>query len=242
MADDWLFELFPKFEELNNTADAPRLFDQLLKIYGLKTIAYLGTGISRGKAHEPFVATTYPLDWVVRYRGQSYVDIDPVVQIGLRRMLPIDWRQFSTFDAQVRSLFGEAAEFGLGRQGLSIPVHGRHGDRALFSITSDLSDREWDAVRRRYIRDFQALAVYVHAMVLRLHGEPERVISLSPREAECLRWVAEGKTAWECSVILGLSMHTVRCYLESARHKLGASSNTHAVAKAIKADLLSDIL
>jgi DNA-binding CsgD family transcriptional regulator len=42
-------------------------------------------------------------------------------------------------------------------------------------------------------------------------------------------------------VILGLSVHTVRCYLESARHKLGASGNTHAVAKAIKADLLSSI-
>lgn len=41
---------------------------------------------------------------------------------------------------------------------------------------------------------------------------------LSPRERECLLWVAEGKTAWETAVILGMLEHTVRCYLESARH------------------------
>jgi DNA-binding CsgD family transcriptional regulator len=91
------------------------------------------------------------------------------------------------------------------------------------------------------MRDFQLIAVHTHAMVLRLCGEGQLAVSLSPREIECLHWVAEGKTAWECSVILGLSVHTVRCYLESARHKLGASGNTHAVAKAIKADLLSSI-
>ena len=42
----------------------------------------------------------------------------------------------------------------------------------------------------------------------------------------------------ECGAILGISPHTVRCYLESARHKLGASSNTHAVSIALKRGLL----
>ncbi|WP_274609093.1 helix-turn-helix domain-containing protein [Mesorhizobium sp. L-8-10] len=76
---------------------------------------------------------------------------------------------------------------------------------------------------------------------MRLEGRTIDLTPLSPRERECLRWVAEGKTAWETSVILGLSVSTVRCYLESARHKLGATCNTHAVAKAIKADLLASI-
>ena len=67
--------------------------------------------------------------------------------------------------------------------------------------------------------------------------EPE----LSPRERECLLWIAEGKTYWETAMILGLSEHTVRCYLESARHKLGAANNTHAVNKAGKASLLTSL-
>ncbi|MGX9181982.1 helix-turn-helix domain-containing protein [Mesorhizobium sp. BHbdii] len=68
-------------------------------------------------------------------------------------------------------------------------------------------------------------------------GQADALPTLSPRERECLEWVSEGKTAWECAMILGLSEHTVRCYLESARYKLQATGNTHAVAKAIKSDL-----
>lgn len=141
--------------------------------------------------------------------------------------------------AEVRSFFDEAAEFGLGRMGLSLPIHGRHCVRAHFSITSDLNDREWRSLRQRYMRDFQVLALHMHEVILLLEGHETEPSSLSPREHEYLQWIAEGKTVWECSAILRRSMHTVRCYLESARHKLGATSNTHAVAKAVKADLLS---
>ncbi|NTC22081.1 response regulator transcription factor, partial [Agrobacterium tumefaciens] len=76
--------------------------------------------------------------------------------------------------------------------------------------------------------------------VLRLQGglAPEYA-PLSPRERECLLWIGEGKTYWECARILGLSEHTVRFYLESARHKLGAANTTHAISKAVKASLLS---
>ncbi|WP_454011605.1 helix-turn-helix domain-containing protein [Aquamicrobium terrae] len=88
------------------------------------------------------------------------------------------------------------------------------------------------------MRDFQLLAVHLHDKVLELEGRPIPRSQLSPRELECLQWTAEGKTAWECSVILGLSEHTVRCYLESARHKLNASSNTHAISIAYRSGVL----
>jgi DNA-binding CsgD family transcriptional regulator len=71
------------------------------------------------------------------------------------------------------------------------------------------------------MRDFQAIALHMHDMVLRLEGHTTEPVALSPRERECLQWIAEGKTVWECSIILGLSMHTVRCYLETARAQAG---------------------
>ena len=111
----------------------------------------------------------------------------------------------------------------------------------MVSITSDASDRDWRHLRLYYMRDFQMLALHMHQAILRLEGQRMETASLSPRERECLSWVAEGKTAWETAIILGLSEHTVRCYLESARHKLGAANNTHAVNKAGKANLLSQI-
>jgi DNA-binding CsgD family transcriptional regulator len=121
-------------------------------------------------------------------------------------------------------------------------VHGRHGDRALVSITTDTDERDWLELRFRYRRDFQLIALHLHQAILRLVGNttPETTI-LSPRERECLLWIAEGKTQWECAKILGLAERTVRCYLESARHKLGAANAAHAVKKAGKASLLSEL-
>ncbi|EIM72616.1 LuxR family transcriptional regulator [Nitratireductor aquibiodomus RA22] len=189
----------------------------------------------------PYLAVTYSNEWVDHYKAQRFIDIDPAVQVGLRRMLPIDWGEFDRTDQKVRRMFGEATEFGLGRLGISLPVHGQHGDRALVSITSDASDQDWRHLRVHYMRDFQILALHMHQAILRLEGETMEQARLSPREQECLFWVAEGKTAWETAVILGLSEHTVRCYLESARRKLGASNNTHAVNKAGKSRLLTQL-
>lgn len=185
---------------------------------------------------------TYSAEWVEHYKAENFVKVDPAIQVGLRRMLPVDWSDFDREKDKVRRLFGEASEFGLGRRGVSLPVHGRHGDRALLSITSDASSGDWQNLRLEYMRDFHVLALHLHQAVLRLAGgQTITHPGLSPRERECLSWIAEGKTYWETAVILGISERTVRFYLESARHKLGAANTTHAIVKASKASLLSNV-
>lgn len=240
-SEDDLFDHLAEIDALCGAQDVTAVLAELLDVYSLKSIAYFGVGLSDRPNDAPYLAVTYSLDWIERYRSERFVDIDPIIQVGMRRMLPMDWATFDRSDPNVRRLFGEAGEFGLGRQGISLPVHGRHGDRALLSLTSEASDREWRGLRRAYMRDFQLLALHLHQAVLRLEGRTMTVPALSPRERECLLWIAEGKTYWECGMILGLSEHTVRCYLESARHKLGAANNSHAVNKAAKARLLSDL-
>lgn len=237
-----LFDLLAEIDGLIVPSEVTAVLAKLLDTYGLRSAAYLGSGIIGRPGHGPYLAVTYSPEWVEHYKAQSFVDIDPTIQVGLRRMLPIDWSEFDRKDAKVRSLFGEASEFGLGRNGISVPVHGRYGDRALVSITSDATDREWQRLRLTYMRDFQVLALHLHQAILRLAGaQTNEHARLSPRERECLLWIAEGKTYWETAMILGLSEHTVRCYLESARHKLGAANNTHAVNKAGKASLLTNL-
>jgi DNA-binding CsgD family transcriptional regulator len=54
---------------------------------------------------------------------------------------------------------------------------------------------------------------------------------LTPREAECLRWVAEGKTDIEVGVILKISPRTVRFHMNNAKLKLGVATRIQAVAK-----------
>ena len=50
-------------------------------------------------------------------------------------------------------------------------------------------------------------------MQLKAHAKYGHVVDelkLSPRELECLKWAAAGKTAWETSIILDISEGTVK--------------------------------
>lgn len=60
-------------------------------------------------------------------------------------------------------------------------------------------------------------------------------LTLSNREREVLTWVAEGKTAWEISQILGISNSTVNKHIAGAMRKTGSVTRTQAVAKALTA-------
>lgn len=235
--------ILSEISEVRHAEDVYRVLRRVAGEYGMKTAAYLGTGtLTRyGPGREPYIAVTYSPDWVNRYRGRGYLKIDPAIQVGLRRLLPVDWDEFGERDDALRQFFGEAHEFGLGRQGISFPVHGYLGDRALFSVTADFSNREWQWARRTTFRHFPVIASHLHEAVLRTEGVLRTQPHLSRREIECLQWTSEGKTVWECGVILGLSPHTVRSYLESARYKLSASSNTHAVSLALKSGLLFEL-
>jgi LuxR family transcriptional regulator, quorum-sensing system regulator BjaR1 len=57
---------------------------------------------------------------------------------------------------------------------------------------------------------------------------------LTPREVECLRWVARGKTDAEIAVILSIRPRTARFHIENAKRKLGVAKRIHAVAEALR--------
>jgi PAS domain S-box-containing protein len=61
---------------------------------------------------------------------------------------------------------------------------------------------------------------------------------LTPREREVLALLAEGMTSSEAATHLGLSTETVETHVRRALRKLGARSRTHAVALALRLDLL----
>ena len=63
--------------------------------------------------------------------------------------------------------------------------------------------------------------------------------SLSARQAECLRWVAQGKTDPEIGIILDISPRTVRFHLDKAKDKLKVMTRVQAVTKAVKDRLIA---
>ncbi|MFK7881451.1 helix-turn-helix transcriptional regulator, partial [Roseobacter sp.] len=57
--------------------------------------------------------------------------------------------------------------------------------------------------------------------------------ALSPREAECLLWLAKGDRNAEIARRLGVNSKTVDFHLAGARQKLNAKTSTEAVVIAV---------
>jgi DNA-binding CsgD family transcriptional regulator len=89
------------------------------------------------------------------------------------------------------------------------------------------------------VPELRILASYFHSHVLRMNGQDvDKNMLMSAKELDCLKWTASGKTAWEASVILGITERTVRFHLNAAREKLNCTTTTQAVAKAIASHLI----
>ncbi|RMD49536.1 MAG: LuxR family transcriptional regulator [Alphaproteobacteria bacterium] len=191
-------------------------------------------------AGRQYGAVTYPPEWVARYLECDYARLDPVVQGALRHFRPIDWRALDWSGRGVRGFLAEARAAGVAAQGLTVPLHGPGGHFALFSVNADASDGAWDDFVDRHHADLVLMAHYLNEKALELdraEGTP-RLPQLSPREADVLRLLGLGLNRSAAAERLGISEHTLRVYLESARRKLGARNTVHAVALGIARGLI----
>ncbi len=238
MTNDVFFHIVDEIDGRFMNFDSKGFLTNICDQYGLDHVTYLGIDIPSLTETKVYSATTYSDAWCRRYISQDYIKFDPVVIQGMQRMLPLDWSEVRDSSKKIRDFFGEAADFGVGRQGLSFPIRGAHGETALFSINSQMSDREWMKLKRHFTRDFQILAYHFHTHVLEREGIAFPEVRLSPREKECLKWAAAGKTAWETGQILGITDWTVEYFLEQARVKLNAINKVQAVATAIRQRLI----
>lgn len=62
----------------------------------------------------------------------------------------------------------------------------------------------------------------------------EKELGLTPREAEVLLWVAQGKGNAEIGVILGTTEHTIKKHLQNTFDKLGIDSRNAATVKVLE--------
>lgn len=227
--------------ESNNRPAA--MIDAITKVYGFKHVAYLGVNLpNKLTSNGPFAIATYSTDWIEHYTSRNFVSFDPVIHKSFKTILPSDWNEFDQREKRVRDLFAEARLFGVGRQGLSLPVRGPRAELALFTVTSDESALGWSALKSKHMGELQILAQHLHLEVTNNRNAPVageyNTLRLSRREIDVLTWAAAGKTVADTALILSLSAHTVRTYLEMARARLNALNTTHAVARALALELI----
>ncbi len=179
-------------------------------------------------------AFTYGLEWARRYVEKEYVKIDPVVIGAARRFTPMDWKSLDWSNPKARAFAKDAAKAGIGNQGWSVPIFGPNGEFALFALNDNASDDEWNEFTQSRGKDILVVSHLVHQQAMRIINE-ETVgspLDLSPREKDALTQLSLGQSRAAVANELNISENTLRAYIDSARHKLGAANVTHAVALA----------
>ena len=196
------------------------------------TVPQPGTPTRRQKDH--VLLCDWPVEWLERYVARNYVDHDPVVSRMKQLQAPFQWRDAADeikVDRDGEVVMGDAGEFRL-KDGLAFPLVTLDGQIVMVSLGGErveMSGLEFGMI--------SLVATYAVGRAMQLLSDTDRVIDhieLTPRERECLRWAAAGKSEWEISQILGISEHTSEKHLLNAKFKLGAVNRVQAVAEAIR--------
>jgi DNA-binding CsgD family transcriptional regulator len=193
-----------------------------------------------GQGEAYTVLSSYPVRWRAEYDAQGFALIDPTVQHCARSVVPVVWMPQLFRSERQQDLLSQAAEYKL-RSGASIPIHGINGECAMMSLASDKAKFLADPKRvSALLPNVQLLAAYVHESYAKVAARVAAADSprLTPRELECLKWIAGGKTAWETSQILSCSERTINFHVTNIVHKLGVSNRRHAVARALSLRLI----
>ncbi len=189
---------------------------------------------------ERFGAGTYSSEWVDRYLEKDYLRMDPVIFGCFQRFTPVNWKQLDWSSKAAKGLLLEAIEFGVGNQGYTIPIRGPHGQFAIFTLNKTTTDQDWEAFIETHGRD---LIIVGHefnkkALEFEIGEDAQPTPSLSPRETMAIANLAKGLSRAQAAKEMSISEHTLRVYIEAARHKLGALNTTHAVARALSTGVI----
>ena len=175
----------------------------------------------------------YPRSWVRDLVGSGLVMDDPVHLASRHSSSGFCWRdahRLVPLGARHRAIFERSRRHGLG-PGFTVPanVPGEPSASCSFAVR---------AGRKLPLERLQcAELVGAHALreARRFRScDPAVRPRLSPRQVQCLRLVAMGKTDWEIARILGLSVETAHQYVKSARAAYETVSRTQLVVLGLR--------
>ncbi len=177
--------------------------------------------------------------WMKIYAENRYEAVDPVIPITFRRDLPFTVSEVEARAPRPVRLHQDRRKY-WGPDGLFCPVASSWGETGVVGWACDEEVRLED-------HDRLAMGVISQAFVTQFkHLSPGEALPdlllrpLSRREAECAFWMSRGNRVNEIADILGLSVHTVRQYIDSAVLKLDAKNKGEMLLRAAALGLISD--
>ena len=174
----------------------------------------------------------YPAGWVEAFANGGLHRQDPAQRLAASRAGSFSWadmpRLMAMSPVQRRLLKGAQAA-GLG-EGYTVPLHapGKRAASCSFVMAPGASMEPGMLLAAELL----AHLAFGAAQEL-LPGAGRNNPRLSRREEQCVVLMAQGKTDWEISVILGISEETVTGYLKTARARFGVARRTQLAIAAV---------
>ncbi|WP_095196544.1 LuxR family transcriptional regulator [Pseudomonas sp. Irchel 3A7] len=198
--------------------------------------------LSCATTNDPFsrIMTTYPSDWLRRYKDENFIQVDPIIRHCRHHFVPLYW------EAARRQARGRSHEFwkvreGYGLlQGVSIPLRCNEMVGSLnVALSMNSNDKLYDGLNSSLGKLFMLVPFLLEGSQKQLKEPREQFCSLTLRESEVLKWSGVGKTTWEISCILGCSERTINFHIANASRKLGSFSRRQAICVALAQGIIS---
>ena len=146
----------------HNTEQVVDIMKAIASEVGLSHISHLHFATNKSSDATLFAGvSTYSREWQRQYFQKQYLAIDPVVKCGSTAILAFDWDILNRDDPAILAFFEDAIRYGVGRNGLSIPVRSRKNTHSLVSFSSDLSRPEWVRLKENNTIYLQQLAALI---------------------------------------------------------------------------------
>lgn len=220
---------------VKNHHDIDRILQRTARRIGCDFFCYIKINGKRS-----FAISNYPRHWQRQYFACSFEKIDPVIIRARTSSQMFSWSASeyqATRNRPLTKFFDQAADLGI-RSGVSIPLFVGFGSYAILTFASGEKIASNDA----FIDPVRAasLAGLLHAYITLLHDVPTSTPSpkLTPQQALCLKWSAEGKKMEDIATLLSLTKDSVRFHLDGARARLQAANLQQATAIAAALHLL----
>lgn len=177
--------------------------------------------------------SNYPRSWQDRYLKMGYIEVDPAVRQALRSPEHLLWSE--ELFAGTELFRQEAKSCGI-NYGWSKATYDPRGVASVFTLARSCEPIAGDELLAKlpqmlWLTQIAHLGLTLCLLERNVFDVQEQ---LSPREAEILGLSAEGLTAIDICVRMGISERTVNFHINNAIVKLGARNKTHAVVKAIQ--------
>lgn len=192
--------------------------------------AWAGVGKNR---RNRFFFVAWPDDWLEFYNKDRCFEHDLLPIEARRRMVSYLWSDMrAARQTPEQAAFCEAVWAYGWREVVAVPIHGPASLQGL--VTMATREPRALAPGDRAILEAMGRTIWERCRTAEGFGTSDREeVKLSPREVECLQWVAAGKSDLDIAAILGISAATVHYHVERAKQRLAVHTRVEAVAVSV---------